>query len=114
MLRFVILAHDWPTPHFDLLMEAGEVLRAWRLHADPTTGDAVPATPNVHHRSHYLDYEGEVSGGRGTVRRIDAGTFEGELGETFRVAWRGATAGVAELRRDGDRLLFARPHGPAS
>ena len=43
MPRFVILAHDWPTPHFDLLLEAGAVLKAWRLLAEPV--GPVPAEP---------------------------------------------------------------------
>lgn len=74
MPRFVVLSHDWPEPHLDLLLEAGPVLRAWRLHGEP--GAAVPAEPNADHRTLYLDYEGPVSGGRGTVTRWDAGTFE--------------------------------------
>jgi hypothetical protein len=76
MPRFVILEHDWPTRHWDFLLEAGSVLRAWRLLAEPSLGKAVPAEPNADHRLFYLDYEGPVSGGRGSVRRWDAGTFE--------------------------------------
>ncbi|VTT96461.1 Uncharacterized protein OS=Singulisphaera acidiphila (strain ATCC BAA-1392 / DSM 18658 / VKM B-2454 / MOB10) GN=Sinac_6085 PE=4 SV=1: LigD_N [Gemmataceae bacterium] len=76
MPRFVILAHDWPAPHWDLLLEAGPVLRAWRLLAEPAAGRSVPAEPNADHRPLYLDYEGPVSGGRGTVSRWDAGTFD--------------------------------------
>jgi len=75
MSRFAILAHDWPEPHFDLLLEAGPVLRAWRLRGEPGAA-AVPAEPNADHRLLYLDYEGPVSGGRGTVTRWDAGTFD--------------------------------------
>ena len=78
MPRFVILAHDWPTPHFDLLLEAGAVLKAWRLLAEPV--GPVPAEPNFDHRLLYLEYEGPVAGNRGTVRRWDGGTFEGEIG----------------------------------
>lgn len=74
--RFVILEHDWPMLHWDLLLEAGPVLRAWRLGAEPNPSDSVPAEPNADHRLVYLDYEGPVSGGRGCVRRWDAGTFE--------------------------------------
>src|SRR5262249_1618540 len=76
MPRFVILDHDWPTPHWDFLLEAGPVLRAWRLLAEPAPGQTVPAQPNADHRLFYLDYEGPVSGDRGTVRRWDAGTFD--------------------------------------
>ena len=35
-----------------------------------------PAEPNADHRPLYLDYEGPVAGGRGTVSRWDAGTFD--------------------------------------
>jgi hypothetical protein len=76
MPRFVILEHDWPTLHWDFLLETGSVLRAWRLLAEPTPGKAVPAEANADHRVLYLDYEGPVSGDRGNVRRWDAGTFE--------------------------------------
>jgi len=77
MPRFVILEHDWPTPHWDLLLEAGTVLRAWRLLADPASSQTheIVAEANADHRLFYLDYEGPVSGGRGAVRRWDAGTF---------------------------------------
>ena len=75
MPRFAILAHDWPAPHLDLLLEAGPVLRAWRLLGEPGAAP-VPAEPNADHRPLYLDYEGPVSGGRGAVTRWDAGTFE--------------------------------------
>lgn len=76
MPRFVILEHDWPAAHWDFLLEAGPVLRAWRLLAEPGHARRVPAQPNGDHRLLYLDYEGPLSGDRGTVRRWDAGTFD--------------------------------------
>jgi hypothetical protein len=79
MPRFVILAHDWPAPHFDLLLEVGDVLKAWRLAGEPGV-KPVAAEPNFDHRPFYLDYEGPVSGGRGSVTRWDSGSYEGELG----------------------------------
>ena len=76
MPRFVILEHDWPALHWDLMLESGEVLRTWRLAAPPEDPDgAVDAEPSFEHRLHYLDYEGPVSGNRGTVRRWDAGAY---------------------------------------
>jgi hypothetical protein len=75
MPRFAILAHDHPSPHWDLFLEAGPVLRSWRLLQPLRDGVAVPAEQIGDHRLMYLDYEGPVSGGRGTVKRIDAGTF---------------------------------------
>ncbi len=76
MPRFVILTHDWPTPHWDLLLEAGDALLSWRLLAEPSAGATIPAERNADHRKMYLDYEGPVSGNRGTVTRWDSGTFE--------------------------------------
>jgi hypothetical protein len=73
--RFVILEHDWPTLHWDFLLEAGPVLRAWRLLGEPGSARTVPAEPNGDHRLLYLDYEGPLGGDRGRVRRWDAGTF---------------------------------------
>src|SRR5438874_2539346 len=65
MPRFVILEHDWPTRHWDFLLEAGDVLRAWRLLDEPAPGKAVLAEPNFDHRLLYLDFEGALSGNRG-------------------------------------------------
>ena len=67
MPRFVILSHDWPTPHWDFLLESGPVLRAWRLLEEPAPNRDVPAEANFDHRLLYLDYEGPLSGDRGSV-----------------------------------------------
>jgi hypothetical protein len=76
MPRFVILEHDWPTRHWDLLLEAGDVLKAWRLLAEPALGKTIPAERNADHRLMYLDYEGPVSGDRGSVRRWAEGQYD--------------------------------------
>lgn len=76
MPRFAVLAHDHPFPHWDLLLEAGESCRTWRLLEEPGPGRAVAAEPLPDHRPHYLTYEGPVGGNRGTVTRWDAGAFE--------------------------------------
>jgi len=76
MPRFVILEHDHPHLHWDLMLEASGALRTWRLATPPGVGQCVPAISIGDHRLAYLDYEGPVSGGRGRVRRWDAGTFE--------------------------------------
>jgi hypothetical protein len=85
MPRFVVLEHDWPTTHWDLLLEAGPVLRSWRLLAEPGRGRCVRAEPNAEHRLVYLDYEGAISGGRGHVKRWDVGTFESISDDTDRL-----------------------------
>jgi hypothetical protein len=106
--QFVILAHDWPEPHFDLLLEAGPVLKAWRLLAEPAMNVAVPAEPNADHRAVYLDYEGPVSGGRGDVIRWDNGTYEGRVGgATWQVEWSGGRLrGVAGMSESEGRFSF--------
>jgi len=76
MCRFVILEHDFPIRHWDLMLEAGAVLRTWRLSSPPTPAAAITAEPIGDHRYTYLDYEGPVSGGRGSVARWDWGVFD--------------------------------------
>ena len=88
MPRFTILAHDQPTLHWDLFLEAGPVLRSWRLLAPLAVGPAVSAEPTADHRLVYLDYEGPVSGGRGSVMRVDAGAFAWEANTPDRLAVR--------------------------
>ncbi|HMP04137.1 MAG TPA: DNA polymerase ligase N-terminal domain-containing protein [Gemmatales bacterium] len=79
MKRFVILAHDWPTPHYDFLLEAEGCLKAWRLATPPLPHTDQHVEAGSDHRLVYLDYEGPVSGGRGTVTRWDHGTYTGQL-----------------------------------
>ena len=86
MPRFVILSHDWPTPHWDFLLESGHVLRAWRLLSEPQRDADLPAEANFDHRLQYLDFEGPLTGNRGSVTRWDAGTFEWLVNEASRVA----------------------------
>lgn len=85
MPRFVILEHDHPVLHWDLMLEAGETLRTWRLAIPPQPGQRFPAIYLAHHRRLYLDYEGPLSGNRGRVVRWDSGTFNWQLQEEERV-----------------------------
>jgi hypothetical protein len=57
------------------MLEHDGVLKTWRLPAQPTD---LPRTALAigDHRLAYLDYEGPVSGGRGTVKRWDIGTYD--------------------------------------
>lgn len=96
MPRTVVLRHDLPdgSHHFDWLIEpmgpgaatAGDAaaepdrreLIAWRLPDSPhaaalmtTEADRLPP-----HRRLYLDYEGPISRGRGSVRRVAGGEAE--------------------------------------
>jgi hypothetical protein len=74
MPRYVILEHDHPVLHWDFLVEAGTALRAWRLDQPPQGGLVISAQRLPDHRLIYLDFEGPISGGRGSVRRWDSGT----------------------------------------
>ncbi|MGH7173954.1 MAG: DNA polymerase ligase N-terminal domain-containing protein [Gemmataceae bacterium] len=78
MPRFVILEHDHPYLHWDLMLEAGSVLRTWRLASPPRRGEAIAATAVFDHRLLYLDYEGPIPGGRGRVVRWESGAFTGQ------------------------------------
>jgi hypothetical protein len=75
MPRFVLLEHTWNGVHWDLMLENGDVLRTWALDSSPVAGQEIPARALGDHRPIYLEYEGEISRNRGTVRRLDAGTF---------------------------------------
>jgi len=106
MPRFVLLEHCWNGVHWDLMLETGEVLRTWAIDAPVVAGADLPARALAHHRRVYLDYEGDVSGNRGTVRRIDEGVYTAEVWEEGRVRVRleGAQlVGAVELRQVGLR-----------
>jgi hypothetical protein len=62
--------------HWDFMLESGGVLRTWALAEPPVVGRVIEAEQLPDHRLAYLDYEGEVSGGRGSVTRWDYGTCE--------------------------------------
>ena len=114
MPRFVVLEHDHPHLHWDLMLERGGALWTWRLPRLPEAGTPLDADRLADHRLAYLDYEGPVSGGRGNVTRWDGGSFEwledaedrkvvrlrgGRLDGTFRLErsaageWRGLFVG---------------------
>jgi hypothetical protein len=94
MPRFAILQHDHLFLHWDLLLEDGGSCRTWRLLAEPVAGLTVSADRIADHRLVYLDYEGPVSGDRGTVARFDAGTF----------AWIADEGANIEVELAGSRL----------
>jgi hypothetical protein len=81
MFRFVVLLHEMPPgqtrpTHWDFMLEHGGVLWTWALSEEPTVGRRLAALRLADHRLAYLEYEGEVSGGRGAVTRWDAGHYE--------------------------------------
>ena len=81
MPRFVVLWHETPPgysrpSHYDLMLEHGDILRTWALAALPSIGASIPAEQLPDHRTHYLDYEGLVSGARGSAARVDFGAYD--------------------------------------
>lgn len=116
MPRYVLLRHECPTeyregPHWDLMLERPATaderrLATWSLLTLPlcwaaalavaapsARHDEVDAEALADHRAHYLDYEGPLSGSRGSVRRVASGEL----------VWRCATA---------DRIDVAFSDGP--
>lgn len=105
MGRLVLLRHDTPdgAHHFDLMLErvAGdERLMTFRLDRaiEPKRMGWAEAERLEEHRSAYLTYEGEVSGGRGRVSREWA--CKAEVGEE--------SAGYVEVRMEGGAWIEIR------
>jgi hypothetical protein len=77
-LRFVVLHHTGiPNPHFDLMFEDvddPQRLISFRSPIWPIRS-RVEVEMLPFHRRAYLDYEGQVSGGRGSVRRASEGVY---------------------------------------
>lgn len=76
-LRFVVLRHEGiADPHFDLMLELepGAPLATWRSPVWPLR-DGTPLVRLRDHRREYFTFEGEISGGRGFVRRVAAGAL---------------------------------------
>lgn len=69
--------------HWDFLLDLGdERLAAWRLAQHPGEQPGTIAAERIgDHRRVYLEFEGEISGGRGVVRRIDRGRAHFERNE---------------------------------
>jgi hypothetical protein len=100
MQRYVILEHDHPQLHWDLMLEHGDALRTWRLAAPPCAGLDIAATALAEHRLAYLDYEGPVSGNRGTVKRWDHGRYAATVAEVLHLQLHGErVAGQAVLKQ---------------
>ena len=79
MPRYVILQHETADgQHFDFMLETGGALKTWTLPQPPISGVEMDAVALPDHRLAYLDYEGPISGGRGSVTRWDRGTYEVE------------------------------------
>ena len=103
---FVIHVHEGHGRlHYDLMLSHGDALATWRLLSCPVrmkVGEALPARKLPDHRTAYLDYEGPISGGRGSVSRLERGSYEllAQGGERWEFRLDGSeTRGRYELRR---------------
>ncbi len=94
MPRFVVLEHDHPLLHWDLMLEQGEELWSWRLSVPLTANQPQAGERTPNHRKLYLDYEGPVSGNRGHVIRRESGSF----------SWRRQEPEHLEVDLDGQNL----------
>ena len=76
--QFVIAEHTTPNGvHWDLMLEMGDVLRAWRLNTPPHEIKERPihAERIFDHSPRFLTYEGPVQNGTGQVAIADKGTY---------------------------------------
>jgi len=78
---FVILFHTGHGgDHLDLLLDLQDgPLATWQLMASPIDigkATSIAAAKLPDHRRKYLEYEGTISGGRGEVKRVDAGSVD--------------------------------------
>ena len=70
------LTSDSVDVHYDLMLESEGGLLTFAVPKIPSTSHlTLPAIKLPLHRDVYLEYEGPVSGDRGTVQRVLAGTF---------------------------------------
>jgi hypothetical protein len=122
MPRFVILRHDLPATaprpsHWDLMFETGAKLRTWAIGVEPDLSVDAHAEPLANHRLEYLEYEGPVSGDRGTVTRWDAGQYEliEDVEDRWVVSVHGQrlTGRIAIVRQAGDAYSWRVRFGAA-
>jgi len=113
-LRYVILRHEHVSDaHYDLMFETlpGSMLATWRSVAWPIESPT-PLLRLRDHRRLYLNYEGDLTGGRGSVQRIAEGTCHVEVGEqsvwTIRLL-AGAMAHTLRLRQISNEQWQAEP-----
>ncbi len=74
--RFVVLEHDWNGLHWDFMLEAGAGLKTWAIAGPIVPGVELAARMLADHRPIYLSFEGPISGGRGSVRRVAEGVYQ--------------------------------------
>ncbi|MBT5017739.1 hypothetical protein OAF98_00485 [Planctomicrobium sp.] len=73
--RFVILEHDWPFLHWDLMLEESGRLLTWRILEEPELDKPLTVSSSPDHRVEYLDYVGPIGSDRGSVSKWDTGVI---------------------------------------
>ncbi len=84
-------------------------LKTWALPQEPEPGLEINCEALADHRPLYLDYEGPISGGRGTVMHWDRGTYLVEIwsNDEIVVALAGSRmTGRVELQRKAKQWRF--------
>ncbi len=82
-LRYAVLwHHDIAEPHYDLMFESkpGSDLATWRSLVWPIESQT-PLIRLRDHRRAFLDYEGQLTGQRGSVQRVASGECELQIGD---------------------------------
>lgn len=112
----VLLRHDLPdgTHHFDWMLARDEhgPLLTFRVDRDfSLDSEPFEAEPIGDHRRAYLEYQGSISGGRGSVVRVAKGRCsttlggDGEVEVAMKIGKR--TAKLRGIRQQNGRFLFA-------
>ncbi len=79
-MKFVIHYHFTDVNHFDFMLEKEDALLTWRIaddiFEDFRKGITVEALKINNHRKEYLQFQGPINCGRGSVKLIDSGSYE--------------------------------------
>lgn len=116
MPRYVLLRHELPpdagrASHWDFMLEHQGALWTWAFESLPAdwqdqlgmsrqdARDEVTTRKLVDHRLAYLTYEGQISNGRGTVKRVAEGEYDLLSGEDspIEIELRGTLTGKISL-----------------
>jgi len=115
-LRYAILWHQGiDQPHYDLMFETapGSALATWRSRVWPINS-ATTISKLRDHRAAFLNFQGALSGDRGSVTQIATGNCRIEIQGNSR--WtilldEGASRQRLTLQHDRDDLWLAEPVG---
>jgi len=110
LTRFVILHHlSSAGEHWDVMLETDSALATWSIPPQEPVGASFTcsATRLPNHRKDYLEYEGEISGNRGTVSRVSSGTYEQLSPEQFILHGTPSSSNFSgTLTIAGDTMIF--------